>query len=132
MRVIDGDTVWVRSAGHRPVKVRLIGIDAPERCQAWGLQARDALASRILRRQVDVRTRAKDDYGRTLGTLRLQGEDIEAWMVSQGYAWSYRSRGGAGRYREQERQARSAGRGLFADARAVEPRVFRKVHGSCR
>ncbi|HEY2926401.1 thermonuclease family protein [Piscinibacter sp.] len=135
--VTDGDTVWVQpdaagSATHRkPIKLRLQGIDAPERCQAWGAQAKAALESRVLHQRVRVRTRAKDSYERTLGNLRLAGVDVSAWMVEQGHAWSYRYRHGLGPYAAEERQARAARRGLFADAGAVEPRRFRKAHGPC-
>ena len=128
--VSDGDTLWVRPEGGRPVKVRLQGIDAPERCQPWGTQAQAALASRVLHRQVQVRTRAHDDYHRAIGTLELNGEDIAAWMVREGHAWSYRYRRSLGPYAEQEQQARAARRGLFARP-AVEPRAFRKSHGPC-
>lgn len=129
-RVADGDTLWVRPAGGKPVKVRLQGIDAPERCQAWGEQARAALASRVLHQQVAVRTRAYDDYQRAISQVTLHGEDVAAWMVREGHAWSYRYRRSLGPYAEQEQQARAARRGLFAQA-AVEPRVFRKTHGPC-
>jgi len=128
--VTDGDTIWVRPEGAKPVKVRLLGLDAPEHCQAWGLQAQAALASRVLNQTVRVRTRAYDDYHRAVGKLELRGEDIAAWMVLNGHAWSYRYRGSPGPYAEQERQARVARRGLFAAA-AVEPRAFRKLHGPC-
>ena len=129
-RVTDGDTLWVRPVGGKPVKVRLQGIDAPERCQAWGEQARAALASRVLNRQVAVRTRAYDDYKRAIAHVELHGDDVAAWMVREGHAWSYRYRRSLGPYAEQEQQARAARRGLFAQP-AVEPRVFRKTHGPC-
>ena len=53
-RVTDGDTVWVRpdEPKRKPVKLRLVGIDAPERCQAWGAQATAALAAQVLHRHV--------------------------------------------------------------------------------
>jgi len=136
-RVSDGDTLWLRPAPSpherrpRPVKLRLLGLDAPERCQAWGDEATAALKARVLGREVTVERRATDDYGRGLVVLRLQDEDIGAWLVAQGHAWSYGWRAHAGAYAAQERQARSARRGLFADARAIEPRVFRKQHGPC-
>ena len=76
--VTDGDTLWVRPEGGAPVKVRLQGIDAPERCQAWGPQAREALAARVLHRQVHVRTRAKDAYRRTIGTVSVDGDRVIA------------------------------------------------------
>jgi len=131
--VSDGDTLWLQrdhDAG-KPIKMRVQGIDAPERCQAWGAQSTAALEARVLHRRVVVDARATDDYQRSLVTLRLAGEDIGAWMVTQGHAWSYRYRRSAGPYATQEQQARAAQRGLFADAQAIEPRVFRKQHGPC-
>ncbi len=130
-RVADGDTLWVRPAGGKPVKVRLQGIDAPEHCQHWGEQARAALASRVLHRQVAVHTRAHDDYQRAIARVELNGEDVAAWMVREGHAWSYRYRRSPGPYAGQERRARAARRGLFGQPAAVEPRVFRKTHGPC-
>ncbi len=129
-RVADGDTLWVRPASGKPVKVRLQGIDAPEHCQAWGEQARAALAARVLHQQVQVRTRAYDDYQRAIAHVELHGEDVAAWMVREGHAWSYRYRRSPGPYAEQEQQARAARRGLFSRP-AVEPRVFRKTNGPC-
>ena len=132
--ITDGDTIWVQPEGtqRKPVKVRLQGIDAPERCQAGGAQATAALKSRLLHQRVEVETVAKDTYHRTLGHVRLKGEDIAAWMVSQGQAWSAHGRvGNLGPYGAQERQARAARRGIFAGDRAIEPRVFRKMHGPC-
>jgi len=132
-RVSDGDTVWVKADGKsgKPIKLRLLGLDAPESCQAWGAQATSALASRVLRQHVQVNARATDVYQRRVVTLSLAGEDIGAWLVSQGHAWSYGYRYHAGRYAAEEHAARAAGRGLFADPRAIEPRLFRKQHGAC-
>ena len=134
-RVTDGDTLWVLPEGmaqRKPVKVRLQGIDAPERCQAGGLQATAALKSRLLHQRVEVATVAKDDYRRTVAHVHVNGEDIAAWMVRQGHAWSAHGRvGNLGPYGAQEREARAARRGIFASPQAVEPRVFRKMHGQC-
>lgn len=138
-RVSDGDTLWVRpdapaadGGRARPIKLRLRGIDAPERCQDWGPQAQSALAARVLHQRVELQAGpARDDYGRTLGNVLLQGEDISAWMVGQGHAWSYRYRRSEGPYAAQEQAARLSKRGLFADPRAVAPREFRKLHGPC-
>lgn len=130
--VTDGDTLWVRpERGSPPRKLRLDGIDAPEICQAHGEAAKAALAGRVLHRQVTVSTRATDDYDRALATLRLDGEDINGWLVSQGHAWSYRFKKDDGPYTAEERSARRAARGLFADTGAERPRDFRKRHGSC-
>jgi endonuclease YncB( thermonuclease family) len=133
VRVSDGDTLWLQpgTGGGKPVKLRLQGLDAPERCQPGGARAREALAARVLGRRVQVEAQAIDDYGRTVGTMRLDGEDIGGWLVLQGHAWSDGFRHGQARYAGQEAQARAARRGLFADASALDPRQFRKQHGPC-
>ena len=130
--VSDGDTLWVRPAGGgAPRKIRLDGIDAPEICQKGGPAARAALASKLSGRAVAVRTRRLDTYRRELATISVGGEDIGAWMVTSGQAWSYRWRRDAGPYQSQEQAARRARRGLFADSRPQNPREFRKRHGPC-
>lgn len=131
-RVSDGDTLWLQPADSRrgSVKVRLRGIDAPELCQAWGPQARDALAARVLRRRVAVDVRSRDDYGRALASVRVGGIDVGAALVADGHAWSTRWRG-HGPYRREEHAARTARRGLHAAPAALEPRRFRRLHGPC-
>lgn len=130
--VTDGDTLWVRpQRGGAPRSIRVDGMDAPEICQQHGETARSVLAAHVLGQQVQVRGRRADDHGRLLARITLQGQDVGAWMVSQGQAWSYRYRRNAGPYAAQEAQARAHRRGLFADARPERPREFRKRHGSC-
>lgn len=132
--VTDGDTVWVRpDAGDaRPVKVRIEGIDAPESCQLGGGAATQALSRRVLGRMVRIDGDGRDAWGRTLGALWLGDEDVGAWMVTQGWAWSYRYRDRAGRYDPQEATARARGRGLFERPDPMRPELFRRIHGPCR
>lgn len=128
--ITDGDSLWVRPAEGGPaLKIRMDGIDAPEICQPGGLTARKALAARLTGRIVWVQTQRQDDYGRALATVSLDGEDMAAWMVSQGHAWAYRQ--GSGAYLALQLQAQSAGRGLFADRSALQPHIFRRQHGPC-
>ena len=136
--VVDGDTIRVRPlGGGKPVSVRLEGIDAPEICQPGGPASRDALKRRVLRQKVSVLGRRHDTYGRMLAPVNFEGQDLGEWMVSKGQAWSYRYRNSVGPYILQERRARAAGLGLFSQSSAiaavspVEPRKFRKDHGSC-
>ena len=130
--VTDGDTLWVRpSAGSEAVKIRMDGIDAPEICQSHGAASRDALAARVLHQNVSVHARSRDGYGRVLGRIELQREDVGEWMVSQGHAWAHHYKRYKSEYGAQESQARAARLGLFADANAQDPAVFRKRHGSC-
>ena len=131
-RVVDGDTVWVStSASQPPLKVRFQGIDAPEICQPGGEQARDALKARLLAQKVTVTSGAHDDYGRTIGTVHLQGQDMGRWLVAQGHAWVYSYRARRALYHDEFAQAQAARRGVFSAGQAEEPRLFRKRHGSC-
>jgi len=142
--VTDGDTLWVRVDGAspraKPKKLRLRGIDAPERCQAWGPQAGEALAQRVLHRRVQFETVAQDRYHRSIAHVSIDGDDVAAWMVAQGHAWGdhHRRRQGGkdsgadrGTYSALEAQAKAARRGLFAQPGAIEPRLFRRMHGRC-
>ena len=130
--VVDGDTVWVQIGVYdQPLKVRLQGIDAPEICQAGGLQAQAALKSRVLGHRVTVTSSAHDDYGRALGMVHLQGEDVGRWLVASGHAWVYSYQKRKAAYTQEFAQAKAARRGLFSDSQAQEPRDFRKAHGGC-
>jgi endonuclease YncB( thermonuclease family) len=137
IRISDGDTLWVQpdatpgATRRKPVKVRLVGLDAPERCQAHGPQATEALTRWALHRRVEVRRRAIDEHGRALGTLWIEGEDVGVRLVREGHAWSARYRGDPGPYAREEAEARTARRGLFAEAAPQPPREFRREHGPC-
>jgi endonuclease YncB( thermonuclease family) len=133
VRVVDGDSAAVQpSAGGSSVEVRLSGIDAPEICQPWGAEAREALRGLVDGREVRVGVVGRDDHGRTLARLTLDGVDVGERLVRDGHAWSYRYRDDRGPYVAQERMARALGRGLHADGQAIPPRDFRRTHGPCR
>jgi endonuclease YncB( thermonuclease family) len=131
-RVVDGDSLWLTPAAGPPVELRLLGIDAPEGCQAGGPEARRALEDMVLRRTVSVRSEGRDDFGRTLGTVMLDGVNVNQRMVEEGQAWSYRFKWDQGPYVKQERMAQALQRGVFASAGAVMPRDFRRSHGPCQ
>jgi micrococcal nuclease len=90
----------------------------------------DAVGKR-LRQPVLVHTRGRDDYGRTLAHVRHRGDDVGAWLVRQGLAWSPTFHRRPGPYATLQDEARQAHRGLWATAGAIEPRQFRRRHGRC-
>ena len=113
--VTDGDSLKV--SGHR---IRLFGIDAPESQQTcvvggqrWrcGRSATKALREHIAGRPVVCTERDRDRYGRIVAVCRAGGEDINAWMVSQGMAVAYTKYSRA--YVGQQRSAKAARRGLW-------------------
>jgi endonuclease YncB( thermonuclease family) len=131
-RVIDGDTLWVKTAADdKPVVVRIEGVDAPEICQPGGKEAAAWLADLALNRNVTVKRMATDDWGRTVGRVFDGTRDIGDRMVRDGHAWSTRYKYDRGPYVAEERMAKSFMRGLHATEGALEPREFRKRHGAC-
>lgn len=132
-RVVDGDTLWLKAEGdgEPPVVVRLEGIDAPESCQIGGSEATAALNALALGRSVSVRVVARDEHGRAVGKVFDGEKDIGDRMVRDGQAWSSRYQFDRGPYVAEERMALALKRGLHAAGGAVQPRDFRKQHGSC-
>ncbi|PKO61434.1 MAG: nuclease [Betaproteobacteria bacterium HGW-Betaproteobacteria-18] len=131
--VSDGDTLWVKpEGGAAPRKVRLLGLDAPELCQAGGVAARAALQGLVADKPVQVKVNFQDTYGRDLARLRVDERDVGAALVSAGHAWSSRWHRSLGPYALEEASARAAKLGLFADPAAQLPRDFRQRHGSCQ
>jgi micrococcal nuclease len=89
VKVSDGDTDTLLVNGPETIKVRLSEIDAPETNQPWGNKSKQALSLLIATKNVTVSTTGKDRYGRTLGTIYLQQENINKLMVQNGNAWAY-------------------------------------------
>ena len=119
--VHDGDTVRCLDEGNREHKIRLAGIDAPETGQPFGTVSRDHLRQLVLRREVVVHEQGKDKYGRTLARLEVDGQDVGEKMVAAGLAWHYVRFSDDEQLARAEREARAAGRGLWADREPVPP-----------
>ncbi|MFB3046521.1 MAG: thermonuclease family protein [Acidiferrobacterales bacterium] len=76
VKITDGDTLYVLDANHQQHKIRLAGIDAPERKQAYGLASRKHLASIVAGKQVTVEYQKRDRYGRILGKVWVGEVDL--------------------------------------------------------
>lgn len=129
-KVIDGDTFIMKSVGGREdsYKVRMWGIDAPESSQEFGTTSADALSDKILNRAIRLQVAATDRYSRQV--CRVFGdneEDINLYMVKNGYAWYYRDYADGAAYLEQaEAEARRNKRGLWTYPAPQPPWEYRK------
>ncbi len=127
VRVADGDTLSVLDGRNRQHKVRLFGIDTPERDQPHGTRSLRALAELVADRRVGVVVVETDDYGRTVGNVYLDDRLVNLVMVQGGHAWWYRYYAPHERALEAaEQQARARGAGLWADPRPVPPWDWRR------
>ena len=124
--VADGDTFTGVDGRHRKVKVRLHGIDAPEKAQPFGKTARRSLGEMIQGKVVDVTPLDRDDYGRIVADVRVGGLSVNHTQVERGHAWRSPRHDTRGEFIRVELAARQAGRGLWADRSPVPPWVWRK------
>ena len=124
--VLDGDTIEVLREG-KPVRVRLHGIDCPERRQAFGTVARKFTSERAFGKTVTVLVRDRDRYGRTVGEVLLPDDgNLNHELLRAGLAWWYRRFAEDPRLEQAEAEARQAGRGLWSDPRPVAPWDYRR------
>lgn len=134
-RVLDGDTFELLiDEQPTPVRVRLTGIDAPEKEQPFGQRARQSLASMVNDNPVAVDVTDIDRYGRLLGTVYTKicapaclSVDVNAEQVKNGMAWAYRFHNKAviPAMLDLETKARNKNIGLWSDPNAVEPWKWR-------
>lgn len=89
IKITDGDTVHVLLNDNNKEKIRLAGIDAPERKQAFGNKSKQYLADLIGAEIVIVEYNKRDRYGRIIGKILFEGRDINLEMVHAGFAWHY-------------------------------------------
>lgn len=130
--VTDGDTVKVLDASHTEWKIRLMGIDAPEKKQAFGTRSRSNLSDLVYGKTVVVEYSRKDRYGRTVGKIFVNGVDANLEQVKAGMAWHYRKYAkeqpieDRETYALAEERARAGRRGLWSAAEPVPPWEWRK------
>ena len=126
--VLDGDTIEVLHH-TRPERIRLSGIDCPEKGQAFGNKAKQAVAAFVYGKQVRLQTHGQDKYVRTLADVLLfNGTNINHELVKDGWCWCYRKYAPGDTVLEGlEREAREARRGLWVDPTPIPPWVYRKA-----
>jgi micrococcal nuclease len=124
--VMDGDTIEILE-NNRPTKVRLYGIDAPEKAQDYGSRARQFVSDLVFGKNVRLIEKGKDRYGRVIGIVLLpDGRSLNEEVVRNGYAWYYRDYAKDPVLERLEEDARQSGRGLWEMANPTAPWEFRK------
>ena len=89
--VADGDTITVLNADKVQHKIRLTGIDAPEKKQPFGNRSKQSLSDMVFNKTVTVETDKRDSYGRELGKVLAGGKDMNLEQVRAGFAWHYKA-----------------------------------------
>lgn len=130
--ISDGDTIVVLDTKNKQHKIRLSGIDAPEKRQAFGTKSKEALSADIFDKEIEVEFTKCDKYGRIIGKVILDYNDMNIRQIERGLAWHYKEymaeQDAEDRemYEMAEFVARSMGTGLWADSHPVPPWDFRR------
>jgi endonuclease YncB( thermonuclease family) len=118
VRITDGDTLVVLDTNKIQHKIRLVGIDAPEKKQAYGKKSKDNLLTLVAGKYVVVEYEKRDRYQRVIGKIQLKGKDVNLEQINSGMAWHYKQYQGEQsesdrlKYSTAESEARNAKRGL--------------------
>lgn len=127
IKVADGDTFTMVDARGKKTKVRIYGIDTPEKDQEYGREAGQALYKQIFGKNVRVEEVNIDQYKRVVGKVYLDDLYINLWMIENGHAWFYVTYAKVETvFRDAELQARKKKLGLWKKGNAQEPWLYRK------
>jgi endonuclease YncB( thermonuclease family) len=133
IKVADGDTITVLDDTNTQHKIRLSGIDAPEKKQAFGNVSKQSLADMVAGQSVAVEWAKVDRYKRKVGKVLLDGQDVNLMQIKRGLAWHYK------KYQDEqppidqqsyaaaEHVARASQVGLWRDADPMPPWSFRQM-----
>jgi endonuclease YncB( thermonuclease family) len=126
IKIVDGDTYDVLTRDYKTIRIRMNGIDAPEKKQAYGQKAKDHLASLCFGKEVKVIPYSYDRNKRLIAdSYTASNIDLCREMVRSGYAWHFKKYSNSKILADDENHARSIKVGLWADNEPVAPWVYR-------
>jgi len=129
-KVIDGDTIEVRRLG-KIVRVRLWGIDTPEWQQGFSREAREFTRRRLAGRQVELRVKTWDAYGRLVAMVMVDGNPLNEELLREGLAWVhiyYCKEPICRQWRQLENEAKRDRRGLWRESHPIAPWQWKQTH----
>lgn len=125
----DGDTITVLTDNNSQVKIRLYGIDTPEKGQAFGQKAKEFTAKMVSGKVVTIEEIDKDRYGRTVGVVSINGTILNEELLKNGFAWHfgiYCKRPECEQWKKYELKAQGSRIGLWAESSPTSPWEFRR------
>jgi endonuclease YncB( thermonuclease family) len=124
--ISDGDTFRLLTDKKQTVRVRLHGIDAPEKGQDFSTQSRQVLSELVFGKEVSLEQRDKDRYGRVVAVVYSNGLNVNEEMLRRGMVWHYKEYDKTEAWAELEQKARSNKTGLWQQPSPTPPWQFRK------
>ena len=132
VKVSDGDTLNVQKVENGKfvgeiVKIRMFGIDAPEKTQDYGIESKQALEKLVNGKRLEIEEKNRDRYGRTVAVVYVNGKNVNEEMVKNGNAWWYQEYDKKDtKMQAYQENAKKNKLGLFGKRGYVEPWNYRK------
>ncbi|MEY4110128.1 MAG: hypothetical protein RLZZ46_482 [Bacteroidota bacterium] len=126
----DGDTITVRTSDGINYKIRLNGIDCPEKSQDFGKRAKDFTWNFCYGKTITANLLSKDKYDRNIGDVFADGQSLNRALLSAGLAWHYKKYSSDESLARLEAEARAAKRGLWSIPNPLPPWDYRKGGGA--
>lgn len=132
VKVSDGDTLNVQKVENGKfvgeiVKIRMFGIDAPEKTQDYGIESKQALEKLVNGKTLEIEEKNRDRYGRTVAVVYVNGKNVNEEMVKNGNAWWYQEYDKKDtKMQAYQENAKKNKLGLFGKRGYVEPWNYRK------
>ena len=125
--IADGDTLTLLDATKTQHKIRLAGIDSPEKSQPFGQHCKKSLSDLAYDRLATVESSKLDRYGRIIGKVLVESQDVNLQQIRRGCGWHYKkyqneqSPEDRLSYSSAEELARTNRKGLWADQEPIPP-----------
>jgi len=126
VKIIDGDTFDILTKEKKTLRVRMNGIDCPERKQDFYQSAKNALSGYIFNKEVKLSITGYDRNKRAIAMVYHNGDNINLAMIRSGFAWHFKKYSTDTSFAKAEQQARLARKGLWSMDHPVAPWEFRK------
>lgn len=124
--IADGDT-FTMLVNNEQIKIRLHGIDCPEKAQDFGNVAKSFLSEMIAGKNVEVEKLDSDRYGRTIGMVTIDGVNVNEELLKSGLAWHYKYYDKNPEWAKLEETARKEKKGLWVQSNAIPPWEWRRM-----
>ncbi|MDQ3278450.1 MAG: thermonuclease family protein [Bacteroidota bacterium] len=124
--VSDGDTFRLLTDENKTVRIRMHGIDAPEKAQDYGTRSKEVLSDLIFSKRVRIEQKSKDRYGRIVAIVYADGINVNEEMLRRGMVWHYTAYDKNQDWADLEKTARRKRVGLWQQPHPTPPWQFRK------
>ena len=132
VRISDGDTITILDSLNQQHRIRLHGIDCPERKQDYYQVAKDFIGQLCFQKEVNVEILKYDHYKRAIGKVYIDSLEINLALLKSGLAWHFLQFDKSTEYAAAEAEAKLYKRNIWSLKNTIAPWEFRKYQREMR